>query len=199
MPHVFTNAEYADRCMFMASAMVVPLLLLKNTVDGFLCAEFRIVECFTRCSIHCVNAVRFPVLMFHLNGYVNKTWTNRKTFLIWHSVTLLLVREDFKHVSVFHEKRVWRTLHEDDLYPLHTQPVQNLHPGYSATRLEFCHWLHANRQLLPLILITDEATFTRNGINNIRNSHRWSHENPRGTVETNFQRRFYQCVVRYDR
>ena len=29
--------------MFMASAMVVSLLLLKNTVDGFLCAEFRIV------------------------------------------------------------------------------------------------------------------------------------------------------------
>jgi len=33
-------------------------------------------------------------------------------------------------------------------------------------RLEFCHWLHNNRQLLPLILFTDEATFTRNGINN---------------------------------
>ena len=45
----------------MGSAMVVPLLLLKNTVDGFLCAEFRIVECFTGCSIYCVNAVRFPV------------------------------------------------------------------------------------------------------------------------------------------
>ena len=29
--------------MFMAFAMVVPLLLLKNTVDGFLCVEFRIV------------------------------------------------------------------------------------------------------------------------------------------------------------
>jgi len=29
--------------MFMASAMAVPLLLLKNTVDGILCAEFRIV------------------------------------------------------------------------------------------------------------------------------------------------------------
>jgi len=41
-----------------------------------------------------------------------------------------------------------------------------------------------------LILFTDEATFTRNGINNARNSHRWSHENPLGTVETNFQRRF---------
>ena len=27
----------------MASAMVMPLLLLKNTVDGFLCAECRII------------------------------------------------------------------------------------------------------------------------------------------------------------
>ena len=91
------------RCMFMASAMVVSLLLLKNTIDGYLCAEFRIVECFTRCSIICVNAVRFPVLMFHLNEHVNKTWRNRKTYLIWYSVALQLAREDFQHVSMFHE------------------------------------------------------------------------------------------------
>jgi len=57
-------------------------------------------------------------------------------------------------------------------------------------RLEFCHWLHTNRQLLPLILFTDEATFTRNGINNTRNSRQWSHEIPHGTVETSFQSRF---------
>ena len=56
-------------------------------------------------------------------------------------------------------------------------------------RLEFCHLLHTKSQLLPLILFTDDATFTRNGINNTRNSHRWSHENPHGIVETNFQRR----------
>jgi len=86
--------------------------------------------------------------------------------------------------------RVWRTLHEDGLYPFHPQLVQNLHPGDSAMRLEFCHWLHTNRQLLPLILFTDEATFTRNGINNRRNSHRWSYKNPHGIVETNFQRSF---------
>ena len=54
--------------------------------------------------------------------------------------------------------RVWRTLHEDGLYPFHPQPVQKLHPGESATRLEFCHWLRINRQLLPLVLFTDEAT-----------------------------------------
>jgi hypothetical protein len=33
-------------CMFMASAMVVPLLVLKNTVEGFLCAEFCIIVFF---------------------------------------------------------------------------------------------------------------------------------------------------------
>ena len=85
-------------CMFMASKMVVPLLLLKNTIDGFLYAEFRIIESFTRYSIHC-----FPVLMFHLNGHVNKICRNRITVLIWHSVALLLAREDFQRVSVFHE------------------------------------------------------------------------------------------------
>jgi hypothetical protein len=57
-------------------------------------------------------------------------------------------------------------------------------------RLEFCHWLHNNRQFLPLILFTDEAAFTRNGINNTHNSHRWTQHNPHGTVEINFQRRF---------
>jgi hypothetical protein len=56
--------------------------------------------------------------------------------------------------------------------------------------LEFCYWLHSNHQLLPLVLFIDEATFTFNGINSTCNSHRWSHENPHGTVETNFQRRF---------
>jgi len=25
-------------------------------------------------------------------------------------------------------------------------------------RLEYCHWLHTNRQFLPLVLFTDEAT-----------------------------------------
>jgi hypothetical protein len=34
-------------CTFTASAMIVPLLLLKNIVDGFLCAKFRIVDYFT--------------------------------------------------------------------------------------------------------------------------------------------------------
>jgi hypothetical protein len=48
-------------------------------------------------------------------------------------------------------------------------------------RLEFCYWLRTDRQLLPLMLFTDEAAFTRYGINNTRNSHRQSHDNLNGS------------------
>ena len=86
------------------------------------------------------------------------------------------------------QSRVWRTLHYDGLYPFHHQPV-HLHPGDDAHRLEFCYWLSHNRELLPYILFTDEATFTRNGITNTRNCHNWAQDNAHATVETNFQTR----------
>jgi hypothetical protein len=50
--------------------------------------------------------------------------------------------------------------------------------------------VNVNRRLPRLILFTDEATFTRDGINNNRNSHRWSHKKPNAAVETDFQYRF---------
>ena len=48
-------------CTFTASPMAVPLLLLKNTVGCFSCAEFRIADCFPRCSVYCVNPVAVNV------------------------------------------------------------------------------------------------------------------------------------------
>ena len=48
----------------------------------------------------------------------------------------------------------------------------------------------AHPELLSVILFTDEGSFTRDGINNSRNVHTWSHENPHETRVTNFQRRF---------
>ena len=64
-----------------------------------------------------------------------------------------------------------------------------MHPGDNAHRLEFCHWLSHNRELLLYILFTDEATFTRNGITNTRNCHIWAQDNPHATVKK-FQTRF---------
>ena len=99
----------------------------------------------------------------------------------------------------FPQSRMWRTLHNDGLYPFHHQPVQHLHPGDDAHRLELCHWLSHNRELLPYILFTDEATFTRNGITNTRNCHNWAQDNPHATVQKNFQTRFsvnvWCCII----
>lgn len=85
---------------------------------------------------------------------------------------------------------VWRTLHFHGLYPFHVQKVQHLQPGDFAARLQFCQWINDNHGILSRLLFTDEATFTRDGINNTRNSHQWSEENPHATVDTNFQYRF---------
>jgi hypothetical protein len=86
--------------------------------------------------------------------------------------------------------QVWRTLREEDFYPYHDQTVQHLEPGDHAQRMDLCHWIQAHPELLVVILFTDEASFTRDGVNNSRNVHTWSHDNPHATTVTNFHMRF---------
>ena len=85
---------------------------------------------------------------------------------------------------------VWRTLHEENFYTYHNQRVQHLEPGDHTKRMDLCHWVNAHPELLNVILFTDEASFTRDGINNLRNVHTWAHRNPHATCVTHFQRRF---------
>ena len=101
----------------------------------------------------------------------------------------LSTRRLASRIGVSH-MQVWRTLREDNLYPYHDQRVQHLEPGNHAQRMDLCHWVKAHRELLGVILFTDEASFTRDGINNLRNVHTWSHHNPHATSVTHFQRRF---------
>ena len=68
--------------------------------------------------------------------------------------------------------------------------LHHLEPVDHAQRMDLCHWMTAHRELLSVILFPDEASFTRDGTNNSRNVHTWSHENPHVTRVTNFQRRF---------
>ena len=76
---------------------------------------------------------------------------------------------------------VLRTLHEEDFYPYHDQPV-HLQPGDHAKRMAFCRWVQAHPELLGVILFKDEASFTRDGVNNSRNVHTWSQDNPHETT-----------------
>lgn len=91
-------------------------------------------------------------------------------------------------------QKVWRILRKEKLYPFRLQKIQHLLPTDYPLRLNFSHWLLDNADKLSSILFTDEATFTRNGVFNSRNSHLWSVENPHGTVESSFQHRFHVNV-----
>ena len=90
--------------------------------------------------------------------------------------------------------QVWRSLHEENLYPYHDQTLQHLEPGNHAQCLDFCQWVTANPELLSVILFSDEASFTRDGVNNLRNVHTWSHSNPH-TCEKLSKEIFCECVV----
>ena len=184
MPHIFTNADYAD------------MMYVYGFLDGSATAA---VEEYRR---------RFPVRRIPDRSVFYKVFNTLRECGMLPSAHVSSERarkqnmEELENVLDMVQcsptsstrrlsarigvsrTRVWRTWHEDGLYPFHRQPVQNLHPGDSTMRVEYCHWLHTKRQLLQLILFTNEATFTRNGINDTRNSHLWSHENPHGTVET---------------
>jgi hypothetical protein len=59
-----------------------------------------------------------------------------------------------------------------------------------AQRMDLCHWIKAHSKLLSVILFSDEASFTRDGVNNVQNVHTWSHNNPHETSIMKFQKRF---------
>ena len=59
-----------------------------------------------------------------------------------------------------------------------------------CSRLELCRWINSNSHMIRNILFTDEAHFTRDGVNNTRSSHLWDNDNSHTTVESNYQHPF---------
>lgn len=91
------------------------------------------------------------------------------------------------------QSSVWRTL-KGQLYPFHVTRVQDLLPQDLNKRKIFCRWLRRkclrHQYFLRRILITDKSCFTRNGIENFRNTHIWCDENPHETAARHFQHTF---------
>ncbi|KAJ4436157.1 hypothetical protein ANN_18787 [Periplaneta americana] len=89
---------------------------------------------------------------------------------------------------------VWRLLKEYQLYPYRLQRVQALSPADYPAQVRFCQWFlqqcGVNPNFPALVLFTDEAQFTRDGITNFHNQHVWAYENPRATVPSHHQVRF---------
>lgn len=89
---------------------------------------------------------------------------------------------------------VWKILHEERLFPYHLQRTQALKAADYPRRVDFCRWFLQQSTLTPSfsanVLFTDEATFTRDGMFNLHNSHVWATSNPYATSPHAFQERF---------
>jgi hypothetical protein len=73
---------------------------------------------------------------------------------------------------------VRRKLNFECFYPYHIHPIQYLEPWDCDVRLQFCRWIDGEPELCSLILFTDEAQHTPDGVNNTHNTHPWSPEKP---------------------
>lgn len=95
------------------------------------------------------------------------------------------------------QKSAWRILRREGLHPYHYQRVQHLHDDVDwRPRCVMSIWLQRKTREDPefpkTILWMDEAQFTRDGITNCRNLHKWCYkgQNPRLKRSSTFQVRF---------
>ena len=87
--------------------------------------------------------------------------------------------------------RIHQTLRDKGCFPGVSVSSERQVVGTINTRENILAMVEKSpRQLLGVILFTDEASFTRDGVNNSRNVHTWSQDNPHETTVTTFQSRF---------
>jgi hypothetical protein len=129
-------------CTFTAPALVVPLLMLKNTVDGFLWAEFLIVEFSNVFDTLC--ECGSPPCAHVLSERARQHVDEQKNILEMVQRSPATSKRTLSTRLGVSRTRVWRTLLVDGLYPFHPQRVQNLHPRDSVMRLEYLCILNLN-------------------------------------------------------
>lgn len=92
------------------------------------------------------------------------------------------------------KSKVHRVLRRNKIHPYHFTPVQALHEGDSARRVEFCTLMlqkdRNDSNFLKRILWTDESNFNREGITNFHNLHHYADENPHAKMQKKHQTRF---------
>ena len=79
-------------------------------------------------------------------------------------------------------------------YPYHLQRMQHLTTDDFPRRVNFCQRFMQQKVATPdfsnIVLYTDEASFTREGIFHTHNSHVWDFENPHAQFVDRYQHRF---------
>jgi hypothetical protein len=191
MPFQFSNEEYADIIFVYGFCNGNSEAARREYQERFPGRRIPNTKTFSSVYQHLRTRGSFPTCSFSVERQVNHRVNDELCVInhIQHSPGTSTRRISYR--TGLSKNKVWRILHKENLYPFRLQKVQNLLPTDYPQRLNFCHWLLDNADKVYSILFTDEATFTRNGVFNSRNTHLWSEENPHGAVETSFQHRFH--------
>jgi len=104
------------------------MLLLKNTKGVFPTEGFSLEVFLLVLTRHCVILAVFPVLLCGLKEVVRTVNTRENILKMVQRSPRLSTRRMTSRIGVS-RMQVWRTLHEEDLYPYHDQSVQHLEPG----------------------------------------------------------------------
>lgn len=93
-------------------------------------------------------------------------------------------------------ENIRRCLKKNKVKPFKPKFLHTLEPGDDDRRMEFCLWAQGeylnNRNFKKTILLSDEATFTTNGVVSSQNSRFWAIENPEWVI--NCKRQYSQKV-----
>src|SRR5215510_799002 len=190
MPFVFSHVEYCDMHFVYGFCDDNARAAVQEYQRRFPDRQVPSRSVFTRIHQTLRDTGSLPSVSMQSEREVVRTINTRENILqMVQRSPLLSTRRMASRIGVS-RIQVWRTLHEEDLYPYHDQRVQHLEPGDHAQRMDLCQWIKAHPELLSVILFSDEASFTRDGVNNLRNVHTWSHDNPHEISITNVQRRF---------
>lgn len=191
MPFMYSNEEYADMHFYYGLARGNALEARRLYTAAFPQRRRPHREVFVRVhralrqtgSFGVMRDYQLAVVPQRDNAILNHFNDDPRTSVRRASNVLNIPRETIR-----------RTLRRDGRHPYHICRVQELLPGDFERRIQFCQWFintaQLDRQHWQMILWTDEATFTRRGILNMRNEHLWLHENPFAMREDRFQHQF---------
>lgn len=185
---MFTNSEYADMHFAYGFCDVNSRASVVEYGRRFPNRHVPNRQVFTDLHNHLRGT---GTIVKHSTGSFNQTPVQLEENIIYsvhRSPGTSIRRLSNQHITS--SSKTWRLFSNEGLYPFHMQKVQALHPGDDVRRSVFCRWVTSHRRLVKLILFTDEAQFTRNGLNNSKNTHIWAEENPNATAVTNYQQRF---------
>ena len=190
IPFVFSDGEYCDMHFVYGFCDGNARAAVQEYQRRFPDRSIPSRSVFTRIHQTLRDTGSLPSVSLHSEREVVRTINTREIILqMVQRSPRLYTRRMASRIGVS-RMHVYRTLHEEDLHPYHDQRLQHLESGDHAQRMDLCHWIKAHPEQLSVIIFSDEASFTRDGVNNLRNVHTWSNDNPHETSVTNFQRRF---------